>query len=299
MDGKIFCKKCNEYRLLDKFYISKGKVKFPCKICQKKYQSEKYQKNKEQVLFKAKEYYKNNSGSIKAKTKIYTENNKKQIAEYQKKYIEKNKESLKKYRQKYYINNKLIIKTKTYIYILNNKEKLLEKNRKYYIDNKVKILEKSKLYYEINKEKILNRQYLYGKIKRKICINFRIKKTISRSISRYLHLGQNAKNGKSVAKYLPYSIDELKSHLEALFEPWMTLENWGSYNKEKWDDSDKSTWMWQIDHIIPHSDFKYTSMEDNEFKKCWSLVNLRPYSAKQNLLDGVNRTRHGATDGPM
>jgi len=33
-------------------------------------------------------------------------------------------------------------------------------------------------------------------------------------------------------------------------------------------------------------------MEDQEFLDCWALDNLRPYSAKQNFLDGVRRIRH-------
>lgn len=53
---------------------------------------------------------------------------------------------------------------------------------------------------------------------------------------------------------------------------------------------------WQLDHIIPHSEFKYISVENEVFKKCWALENLRPYSAKQNLLDGVNKTRHNNTE---
>jgi len=64
------------------------------------------------------------------------------------------------------------------------------------------------------------------------------------------------------------------------------------YNANTWDDSDSSTWTWQIDHIIPQSTFAYSSMEDEAFKKCWSLDNLRPLSAKQNYLDGVRRVRH-------
>jgi len=27
-------------------------------------------------------------------------------------------------------------------------------------------------------------------------------------------------------------------------------------------------------------------------EKCWSLNNLRPYSAKQNILDGIYKVRH-------
>jgi len=53
-----------------------------------------------------------------------------------------------------------------------------------------------------------------------------------------------------------------------------------------WNDNDSSTWNRQIDHIIPHSKFKYSSMSDKEFQECWALSNLRPYSAKQNIIKG-------------
>ena len=72
----------------------------------------------------------------------------------------------------------------------------------------------------------------------------------------------------------------------------MNWDNHGAYTPKTWDDNDSTTWVWQIDHLIPESDFDYTSPTDPEFKECWSLKNLRPYSAKQNILDGVNRTRH-------
>lgn len=91
------------------------------------------------------------------------------------------------------------------------------------------------------------------------------------------------KNGKSISEYLPYTIEELKTHLKNLFEPWMTWDNYGFYIKNDWDDNDQSTWKWQIDHIIPHKIFKYESMDCEEFRNCWALSNLRPLSAKQNI----------------
>jgi 5-methylcytosine-specific restriction endonuclease McrA len=79
----------------------------------------------------------------------------------------------------------------------------------------------------------------------------------------------------------------------------MNWNNHGKYNAKTWDDNDPSTWTWQVDHIIPRSDLPYTSMEDDNFKKCWSLDNLRPLSAKQNIIEGSQKIRHlniGATD---
>jgi hypothetical protein len=93
-------------------------------------------------------------------------------------------------------------------------------------------------------------------------------------------------------KFLSYTIEELKLHLEKQFESWMNWDNYGIYKSKLWDDDDQSTWRWQIDHIIPQSNFLYTSMEDENFSKCWDLNNLRPYSAKQNCIDGATRVRH-------
>ena len=93
----------------------------------------------------------------------------------------------------------------------------------------------------------------------------------------------------SILKYLPYTIEDLKLYLESKFEWWMNWDNWGMYDVKTWDDNNSLTWTWNIDHIIPQSYFKYVSMEDEEFKRCWALENLRPYSAKQNILDGNRR----------
>jgi hypothetical protein len=88
---------------------------------------------------------------------------------------------------------------------------------------------------------------------------------------------------------MPYTLKQLKNHLESKFESWMTWDNYGKYVLETWDDNNKSTWTWNIDHIVPHSTFIYSSMKEDNFKKCWALENLRPYSSKQNIIDGNRR----------
>jgi hypothetical protein len=121
---------------------------------------------------------------------------------------------------------------------------------------------------------------------------YKIKCCISASIRDYFKNNQSSKDNKSVLKYLLYSISDLKTHIESLFEPWMTWKNHGKYNSKTWNDNDQSTWTWQLDHIIPQSTFKYNSMDCEEFRKCWALSNLRPYSAKQNIKDGYLKIRH-------
>lgn len=120
----------------------------------------------------------------------------------------------------------------------------------------------------------------------------KLRKSVSTLIRFGLKRNLSSKNGKSCSKYLPYTFTKLKKHIESLWEPWMNWSNFGQYKPKLWNDNDPSTWVWNLDHIIPHSLFNYTSMEDEDFKKCWALENLRPLNAKQNVIDGVKRIRH-------
>ena len=123
----------------------------------------------------------------------------------------------------------------------------------------------------------------------------RIRDTIGRQIQNKLKLNNQSKNYESSFDYLPYTVDDLKNHIESQFnadynltpngEVWMNFDNWGAYNPETWDDNNPTTWIWQLDHIIPHCTFNYDSMEHPDFIKCWSLDNLRPYSAKLNAIE--------------
>lgn len=77
---------------------------------------------------------------------------------------------------------------------------------------------------------------------------------------------------------LPYTMEDLKIHLEKQFESWMNWDNWGPYTtKYK---------TWQIDHIIPQSKLPFTEVEDTNFLKCWDLTNLRPFETQANLRKG-------------
>ena len=187
------------------------------------------------------------------------------------------------------------------IYYENNKESILEKRRLYYIENKSDIIKRNNEYqknnrdkrrlYEAkrrleNKEQINEVKSKYDSNKRKNDFSFKLRKDVSRMVNLSLNKTGNSKNNRSLLNYLPYSIQELKEHLEKQFEPWMSWNNWGKYKLKTWDNNDQLTWTWQIDHIVPQSKLSYISMEDENFKKCWSLGNLRPLSAKQNIIDG-------------
>lgn len=166
-------------------------------------------------------------------------------------------------------------------YKSKNRKKLADQQKTYHLLNKSKDSETKKKWYQKNKEKTIARvkKNMYARRARDPI--FRMKQSISANIR-----GCMKKNHQPLSKFLPYTILELKEHLEKQFEPWMTWNNYGVYRVDIWNDNDQSTWTWQIDHIISHSKFNYISKKDKSFQECWSLSNLRPYSAKQNVIDG-------------
>lgn len=75
--------------------------------------------------------------------------------------------------------------------------------------------------------------------------------------------------GFSVAsKSLGYNLADIRIHIEKQFLDGMS-----------WDNAHD----WHIDHIIPLSHFSFESVDDDGFKAAWSLTNLRPVWATDNL----------------
>jgi hypothetical protein len=199
-------------------------------------------------------------------------------------------------------------------WIVNNRDRLNKNHKKWYANNLDKERERRRAWYRVNTDEILERSRKCRKIpenlkkerirKRKYrethnlyrkSISFKMRHNISCRIRTELVRFKSKKGNASISRFLPYNIRELIRHLESLFEPWMNWNNWGIYNSKTWNDNDCSTWTWQIDHIIPQSTLPFDSMEHTNFKKCWSLENLRPLSAKLNHSDGIYRRRHNVS----
>lgn len=253
------CKQCCMEKEKFPFAYSKNKLKkwerSICSDCTKENKRLFSKNNKEKINKKMAEYRKNNPEKIEEHKKRYYQNNKKQVLLSVKTYAEKNSDKIKIYYTDYVKNNKAKIAKRLKQYNIKNKEKILLKQREIYKSNPA----------------------------------IKIRKNLSSSIRKKIIKNSLDKKSLSIIKYLPYTIQDLKSHFEKNFENWMNWDNHGSYIRASWNDDDVSTWTWQIDHIIPHSHFTYSSMEDKEFIECWSLKNLRPLSSKQNLLDGNRR----------
>ncbi|MFA5567980.1 MAG: hypothetical protein WC972_04955 [Trueperaceae bacterium] len=69
---------------------------------------------------------------------------------------------------------------------------------------------------------------------------------------------------------LGYSAGALVAHLEARFQPGMSWANYG---------------RWHVDHIRPCASFDLT--DPAEFEWCWSLENLQPLWAADNIAKGA------------
>lgn len=102
-------------------------------------------------------------------------------------------------------------------------------------------------------------------------VGYKLRCIISTAVRRSL---LNEKDD-SIKNLLGYNIQELKEHLEAQFEDWMTWDNLGLTAK-------KLKQTWQIDHIKPVNTFNITSTDCEDFKKCWALENLRPLDSYIN-----------------
>ena len=134
-----------------------------------------------------------------------------------------------------------------------------------------------KKYKILNKEKIRDYQDEWVKNKTTTSPSFRMKKIVSATVGQYL---RNRKLPKTSSTWLslPYSPEQLKEHLESLWEPWMNWDNYGKVSPIKK--------TWQIDHVVPHSLFDYDCFNHPDFLKCWSLSNLRPLEAMENIRKG-------------
>jgi hypothetical protein len=74
----------------------------------------------------------------------------------------------------------------------------------------------------------------------------------------------------STRKLIGCSERRLRRHLESMFQPGMSWENWGR--------------VWHIDHIIPISAFNLR--EPRQQRACFQYTNLQPLFKRHNLMKG-------------
>jgi len=177
-------------------------------------------------------------------------------AEYKRKYSDKIKLSNRKSKAK-------------------RKEQIKIYNKEYHEKNKVKLNEKRRIW-RLNpahneKKREYMRKYYIKKQKRDPL--YALNKSISLYIRETLKNNGGSKKNRHWEDVVGYTVLELRKHLEKQFIDGMSWDNYGTDG-------------WHIDHIIPVAVFNYSSPEHIDFKRCWSLSNLQPLWAKDNLSKG-------------
>ncbi len=187
---------------------------------------------------------------------------KKSKNEYSKEYMKNlSKERRRKYSLIYKQNHSQEIKLRDRIRSRKRYPKRKKYEQDYKVRHKEEIAEYMKRYRHIHKESTLIKLKEYRK-NRDIMISISISSRIRKSI-------KHNKNGRHWEDIVGFTLEELKLHLEKQFKGSITWKNYGTY--------------WHIDHRIPISMFNFNSYEDEEFKKCWALENLKPMIGVDNL----------------
>ena len=106
----------------------------------------------------------------------------------------------------------------------------------------------------------------------------RLKDIRRRQLLQFIKSVKGTKTGRT-EELLGYTAEELKTHLESLFQEGMTWDNQGD---------------WHIDHIIPQSYF--TSID--QIRECFALSNLKPEWGEWNMSKG-NRFIGSSEDYPQ
>lgn len=250
MEEQKFCNTCKQTKLLTDFYISKANKdghSSQCKKCINKRQKIYNEKNKERIAQRDAEYRERN------KDKIVERRNSPERRAYEAQYRLEHREQIMQTSKEYYWQHREEELAKNRERYQKNKEQ----KRQYRLKNLNKIKEQQRLYRERNKEKLK----AYDKLRNE---KNKINRCFSHSLSYSL---KGAKADRHWEDLVPYNLEQLKQHLEEQFDENM---NWNNYGE------------WHIDHIIPQDTFEIKSEQDEQFKICWSLYNLRPLWKKDN-----------------
>lgn len=94
-------------------------------------------------------------------------------------------------------------------------------------------------------------------------------------VVKHIRAALKRKNGRTMYEsLLGYTVADLRAHLERQFTKGMS---WERYTQGEI----------HIDHIVPQRCFDLT--RESEWKACWSITNLRPAWAKDNMRKGGKR----------
>lgn len=233
------CLKCNEIKSIAAFGRNKqyaDNLHCYCKLCANIKKKKWRESNPE---YKSK-YYKD------SKADYYLRNANK-IKEYRKDYYANNPEKVKECNKNWYDNNIERNKIVSRLWVENNRDKVNASRKSFYDRNPTFRADYAKRRYHEN-------------------INARLRQNIASRLRSAIKVNGGRKKNKTV-ELIGCSIQELRNHLESLFQDGMSWENQGE---------------WHIDHIRPCISFDLTEIEEQ--KLCFHFSNLQPLWARDNQI---------------
>jgi len=104
-----------------------------------------------------------------------------------------------------------------------------------------------------------------------------ISKAVCDGIYKSLKHNGGSKRGRKWESLVDFTKDDIIRHLEKQFTDGMSWDNYGD---------------WHIDHKIPISAHNFKNTKHQDFKRCWSLKNLQPMWASENISKGAKLEKH-------
>lgn len=152
-------------------------------------------------------------------------------------------------------------------WVKNNPERAKANAKRWAKENLKKRKEISKKWYLLHKEKAREYTRITGARLRSTPLG-KLKRNMSIMVCLSLKGRKAQRHWENV---VGYTIENLKDHLQKLFQPGMTWNNYGKGG-------------WEIDHKRPIASFNFA--DETEIRKCWSLKNLQPLWSHENKIKG-------------
>lgn len=122
-------------------------------------------------------------------------------------------------------------------------------------------------YYAKHRAEIIHKANIRRQARYKTDALYRLKENMRTRVR--LAIKNEIKSGRTF-DLVGCSANELRSHLERLFKPGMSWENYG---------------LWHVDHVLPCESFNLSHPEQQ--KACFHYSNLQPLWASENLSKGA------------
>jgi len=149
------------------------------------------------------------------------------------------------------------------------KQKCNVQSKRWYYEHREVAIKRATLWNEGHPDKVRENWKKQG-AKKLNTAKGRLSHNISTGINNSIKRG--TKDNKHWEDLVDFTLDQLKKHIEKKFKQGWTWDNYGT--------------VWHIDHKTPVSVFNFERPDDIDFRLCWSLKNLQPLGAKENIIKG-------------